>query len=136
MASVLANGGGYYPAFAYVEEARRMGLDIRLPDINASAATWSAEGPPGAALDQLRAIRIGLSQIGEVASATVEHILAERACAGPFASLTDFCARVSLGVAEVHRLIDAGCFDRFDLTRPAGLLRARLALTAWRLLDH
>ena len=131
MASVLANGGGYYPAFAYVEEARRMGLDIRLPDINASAATWSAEGPPGAALDQLRAIRIGLSQIGEVASATVEHILAERACAGPFASLTDFCARVSLGVAEVHRLIDAGCFDRFDLTRPQAKWKAEIAIRGW-----
>jgi DNA polymerase III alpha subunit len=131
MASVLANGGGYYPAFAYVEEARRMGLDIRLPDINASAATWSAEGPPGAALAELRAIRIGLSQIGEVAAATVERILAERARAGPFASLTEFCARVSLGVAEVHRLIDTGCFDRFDLTRPQAKWKAEIAIRGW-----
>lgn len=131
MASVLANGGGFYPAFAYVEEARRLGLDIRLPDINASAETWSAEGPPGAGLADFRAIRVGLSQIGEVASATVERVLAERGRGGPFASLSDFCARVPLGVPEVHRLIDTGCFDRFDLTRPQAKWKAEIVLRGW-----
>jgi DNA polymerase III alpha subunit len=131
MASVLANGGGYYPAFAYVEEARRMGLDIRLPDINASAETWSAEGPPGTGIADARAIRVGLSQIGEVTGATVERVLDERARGGPFASLSDFCARIPLGVPEVHRLIDAGCFDRFDLTRPQAKWKAEIALRGW-----
>ncbi|HEY7472819.1 MAG TPA: DNA polymerase III subunit alpha [Gemmatimonadota bacterium] len=131
MASVLANGGGYYPAFAYVEEARRMDLDIRLPDINASAGTWSAEAPPGAEIAEARAIRAGLSQIGEVAAATVERVLAERARGGAFASLSDFCARVPLGVPEAHRLIDAGCFDRFDLTRPQAKWKAEIALRGW-----
>ena len=131
MASVLANGGGYYPAFAYVEEARRMGLDIRLPDINASAETWSAEGPLGAGLAGARAIRVGLTQIGEVTGATVERVLDARAREGPFASLSDFCVRVPLGVTEVHRLIDAGCFDRFDLTRPQAKWKAEIALRGW-----
>jgi DNA-directed DNA polymerase III PolC len=131
MASVLANGGGYYPAFAYVEEARRMGIEIRLPDINASAETWSAEGAPDADPADSSAIRVGLSQIGEVAAATVERILAERKRGGPFASLTDFCARAPLGVTEVHRLIDAGCFDRFDLTRPQAKWKAEIALRGW-----
>jgi DNA polymerase III alpha subunit len=130
MASVLANGGGYYPAFAYVEEARRMGIEIRLPDINASAGTWSAEGA-GADPADSNAIRVGLSQIGEVASATVERVLAERKRGGAFASLTDFCARLPLGVTEVHRLIDAGCFDRFDLTRPQAKWKAEIALRGW-----
>jgi len=131
MASVLANGGGFYPAFAYVEEARRMGVEIRLPDINASAATWSAEGARGAGLAEAGAIRAGLSQIGEVAAATVERVLAEREGGGPFASLSDFCARVPLGVIEAHRLIDAGCFDRFDLTRPQAKWKAEIALRGW-----
>ena len=131
MASVLANGGGYYPAFAYVEEARRMELDIRLPDINASGETWSAEGPPGTGLADACAIRAGLSQIGEVAAATVERVLSERSHGGQFASLSDFCARVPLGVSEVHRLIDAGCFDRFDLTRPQAKWKAEIALRGW-----
>jgi DNA-directed DNA polymerase III PolC len=131
MASVLANGGGFYPAFAYVEEARRMGLDIRLPDINASEEAWSAEGPPGARLADLRAIRVGLSQVGEVAAASIERVLAERARGGLFASLSEFCTRVPLGVSDVHRLIDAGCFDRFDLTRPQAKWKAEIALRGW-----
>ncbi|MFN2382842.1 MAG: DNA polymerase III subunit alpha [Gemmatimonadota bacterium] len=129
MAAVLANGGGFYPAFAYVEEARRLGLAIRLPDINRSAATWSAEsaGPGGGA----GAIRAGFGQIGELPETTVARILGERARGGPFIALGDFCARVPVSVTDAHRLIDAGCFDAFDLTRPQAKCRAELALQGW-----
>jgi DNA-directed DNA polymerase III PolC len=122
MASVLANGGGYYPAFAYVEETRRMGLEIRLPDVNRSAATWWAEGEG--------AIRCGLGQVAEVEAATVERILADRK-RGPFLSLADFCRRVPIGVAEIHRLIDVGCFDAFDLTRPQAKWKAEMTIRGW-----
>ncbi|HUP18878.1 MAG TPA: DNA polymerase III subunit alpha, partial [Gemmatimonadota bacterium] len=140
MASVLANGGGYYPAFAYVEEARRMGLEIRLPDVNRSGATWIAEGepggwraepPPGGRTADARAIRAGLGQVGEVEVRTVEAVLAERARGGPFVSLSNFCARVAIGVPEIHRLIDAGAFDAFDLTRPQAKWKAELLLRGW-----
>lgn len=131
MASVLANGGGFYPAFAYVEEARRMGLDVRLPDVNRSGATWRAEVPPGGTLADARAIRPGLGQIAEVETATVERILAERERGGAFVSLGDFCGRVSVGIPELHRLIDAGCFDAFDLTRPQAKWRAETLLRGW-----
>ncbi|HUP01814.1 MAG TPA: DNA polymerase III subunit alpha [Gemmatimonadota bacterium] len=128
MASVLANGGGFYAAFAYVEEARRMGLEIRLPDVNKSGATWRAEGSG--------AIRAGLEQVAEVHAATVEGILAERAGGGAFVSLGDFCARVTTRLAgarvpEIHRLIDAGCFDAFDLTRPQAKWKAEVTLRGW-----
>ena len=36
IAAVLTNQGGYYSAFAYVSEARRMGLKVLLPDVNES----------------------------------------------------------------------------------------------------
>ena len=123
MASVLANGGGYYPAFAYVEEARRMGLEIRLPDINKSGATWKAEGES--------AIRCGLGQVAEVEAATVERVLAERKAHGPFVSLADFCRRVPIGVPEIHRLIDVGGFDAFDLTRPQAKWKAEMTIRGW-----
>ncbi len=123
MASVLANGGGFYPAFAYVEEARRMGLEIRLPDVNRSDATWRAEGP--------RAIRAGLGQVADVQTATVERILAEREGGGAFLSLAEFCARLPLGVPEAQRLIDAGCFDAFDLTRPQAKWKVETTLRGW-----
>jgi error-prone DNA polymerase len=129
MASVLANGGGYYPAFAYVEEARRMGLDIRLPDVNLSGATWKAEvDTPGTSLARSRAIRAGLGQIAGLEAKTVAWILAERARAGPFLSLAEALARVAIPLAEVHQLIDVGAFDAFDLTRPQAKWKAELLL--------
>ena len=130
LAATLANGGGYYPAFAYVEEARRTGLEIRLPDVNRSGATWRAEDPDGRAAGEAapvaaaRAIRAGLGQIAEVEAETVERILAEREARGAFASLADFRVRVPLGLAELYRLVDAGCFDAFDLTRPQAKWKA------------
>ncbi|VAX16168.1 DNA polymerase III alpha subunit [hydrothermal vent metagenome] len=36
MAAVIANHGGFYGAAAYIEEARRLGLDILPPDVNKS----------------------------------------------------------------------------------------------------
>ncbi|MBC8278478.1 MAG: DNA polymerase III subunit alpha [FCB group bacterium] len=36
MAAVLANGGGFYSPAAYIEEAKRMGVKIELPDVNLS----------------------------------------------------------------------------------------------------
>ena len=36
MAAVLANGGGFYGPAAYIEEAKRMGVKVLLPDVNLS----------------------------------------------------------------------------------------------------
>ncbi len=36
MAAVISNQGGFYSPFAYVSEARRMGLTIAPPDVNRS----------------------------------------------------------------------------------------------------
>src|SRR5207245_5583226 len=44
MAAVLSNGGGYYSTFAYVSECRRMGLEVRLPDVNDSDAAYTGRG--------------------------------------------------------------------------------------------
>ncbi|MEP6745741.1 MAG: DNA polymerase III subunit alpha, partial [Gemmatimonadota bacterium] len=42
ISAVLANGGGFYRPFAYVAEARRMGLRILPPDVN--AGRWETHG--------------------------------------------------------------------------------------------
>ena len=41
MAAVLANGGGFYHPEVYVNEARRLGLRVLPPDVNAGAAGWT-----------------------------------------------------------------------------------------------
>ena len=54
IAAVISNQGGFYSAFAYLSEARRMGLAILPPDVNASDWAYGGEG------DRLR---IGLMQV-------------------------------------------------------------------------
>ena len=47
IAAVLTNQGGYYSSFAYVSEARRMGLRVLLPDVNESRkAYWGKDQDP------------------------------------------------------------------------------------------
>src|SRR3989454_3503775 len=41
VAAVISNGGGYYSAFAYVSEPRRMGLAVLLPDVNESRREYT-----------------------------------------------------------------------------------------------
>ena len=54
MASVLANGGGFYQPAAYVSEARRMGLRVLPPSVNPS--TGSGQAPSGSSSPALNAV--------------------------------------------------------------------------------
>lgn len=112
-AAVLANGGGFYGAAAYVLEARRWGIPVRLPHINRSGRDFAAEG---------RAVRVGLARVRDLNAATVDRILAARR-AGPFVSFVDFLARVPAERIEVERLIRCGALDCFEFSRPELLWR-------------
>lgn len=108
MAAVLSNQGGYYTTFAYVSEARRMGLSVLGPDINESEIKYTAG--PGR-------IRCGLMQVKGVHEACLAAIVRERAAGGPFRSLADFMARTRVHAADAERLIRAGAFDSLDPNR-------------------
>jgi error-prone DNA polymerase len=117
MAAVISNEGGFYPTFAYVSEARRMGIEFLSPDINDS--DW-AYRPTG------KDIRVGFMQIKGLERAWIDKVVAERKSAGAFRSLNDFHARTHPGLAALRLLIKAGCFDAIagGLARPALLWRA------------
>ena len=55
MAGVISNQGGYYSTFAYVSEARRMGLEVLPPDANESEKAWSGRTVRGAEGEERRA---------------------------------------------------------------------------------
>jgi error-prone DNA polymerase len=116
IAAVVSNQGGYYSAFAYLSEGRRMGLTILPPDINASAWAYSGSGTT---------VRVGLMQIKGLQEDLAKRIIAERELQGPYRSLSDFLSRVKLDYAQAKLLIKAGCFDSIagELTRPALLWR-------------
>jgi len=116
VAAVVSNQGGYYSAFAYLSEGRRMGLTILPPDINASVWAYTGSGTT---------IRVGLMQIKGLHEELAQQIIAEREAHGPYRSLSDFLSRVKLDYSQAKLLIKAGCFDSIagDLTRPALLWR-------------
>lgn len=119
MGAVLRNGGGYYSTFAYLAEARRMGLKLLPPCVNASGSTFAGRGG---------AVRVGLSQVRGVHGETVRRILAERAARGPFASFEDFATRVRPEPAELEALARAGALDALPdgMNRPERLRAAAL----------
>lgn len=104
-ASVITNQGGFYPAIAYLGDARRHRLVVRGPDVNASQWPFSGEGEQG--------LRVGLMQVKGAREAEVRALLTERETRGPFESLAELLHRVALSVPTVEALASAGAFDRW-----------------------
>jgi error-prone DNA polymerase len=119
MASVISNGGGYYSAFGYLSEARRMGLEILPPHINESEIKYTGKG---------KEIRVGLMQLKELSKEGAAFVVHERSKHGPFAGFHNFLLRTAAHVhlQDVRVLIKAGCFDGIahGATRPALMWQA------------
>jgi DNA polymerase-3 subunit alpha/error-prone DNA polymerase len=101
MAAVISNQGGFYSTFAYVSEARRMGLEILPPDVNESEIRWKGSGGK---------IRVGLLSVAELGRDTQRRIVETRK-ARPYRNLSDFLQRVEPEQPEAASLIQAGGFD-------------------------
>ncbi|GKS57190.1 DNA-directed DNA polymerase [Nitrospira sp.] len=116
MAAVISNQGGYYSAYAYMSESRRMGLTIAPPDVNASE--WAYTGCD-------RTIRIGLMQIKSFPETVGKKIVEERTANGVYHSFQDLLARVPMETRHARSLVRSGCCDSIagELTRPALLWR-------------
>jgi DNA polymerase III alpha subunit len=118
-AAVLANGGGFYAPFAYVAEARRAGVTILPPDVNASAA--GTTGKDGV-------IRIGFQFIKGLSAEAVERILVGRSesrkvgkCErSDYRDLPDLRQRTALKPDDLRLLVKVGALDSIanGMTRP------------------
>jgi DNA polymerase III subunit alpha len=82
---------------AAVAECRRMGIEVRPPDVHRSDVEFTVEG---------QAIRFGLLAIKNVGQSAIESIIAGRQDGGPFRSLRDFFERVDLRLVN-SRVIEA-----------------------------
>jgi error-prone DNA polymerase len=105
MAAVISNQGGFYSTFAYVSEARRLGLTLAGPDVNRSAVRWHGRD---------RLLRVGLMAVKGLGNETARRI-AERA---PFSSVNDFLERVQPDEDETRALILCGALDELNPTIP------------------
>jgi error-prone DNA polymerase len=102
IAGVLSNEGGYYAPFAYIAEARRMGLEILPPDVNASDVAYVGQG---------RTLRIGLMALKGLTAAGLAALTAEKERGGPYASLDDLRRRTGLTPGDLRVLVQAGACD-------------------------
>ena len=123
LAAMCSAGAGFYHVSAYVEEAKRWGIAVRLPSVNHSRMEYTAEvGKNGQ-----RALRVGLMQVRGLRVETTTAILRARKEGGAFRSLEDFLHRVTVECDEIQGLIKCGAFDEVcNMTRPAMLWRWNL----------
>ena len=107
---------GFYAPDVLITDARRHGIAVLGPDINASLATCSLEAAPGSdRLTLSHAIRMGLSYVHELGPVQQELIVQRRD--RPFRSLRDFCHRTRLPRRVIENLIRSGAMDSLGRSR-------------------
>jgi DNA polymerase-3 subunit alpha len=132
----------------YIEEARRMGIEVLPPDVNESQVFFApAAAAPAPSNGQsqgqppLAGIRFGLAAIKGVGEVAVQSILAARQAGGKFRSLSDLCERVdnrAVNRRVIEALIRCGACDGFGRTRAtlAAQLERTLARAATIIADR
>ena len=95
----------------YIDECKRLKIDILKPDINRSYTRFTVDEGK---------IRFGLGSIKNVGVAAVDTIVKNREEHGEYKNFTDFCERMegeAVNKKCIESLIKAGAFDCFEETR-------------------
>ncbi|MGW6692378.1 error-prone DNA polymerase [Rhodococcus sp. NPDC054953] len=111
---------GFYSPQSLVADARRHGVVVHGPDVNASGANAGLEG--GGA-----EVRLGLGAVRHIGTALAERIVTARQEGGPYASLLDLTGRVELTTAQAESLATAGALAGVAGTRRQALWAAGAA---------
>jgi DNA polymerase-3 subunit alpha len=109
MAAVLTHSQNNIEKITFfLEECRRMGLNVKSPDINESELNF--------AVNKKGDIRYGLGAVKGVGEAAVENLIIERDANGPFATIFDFMRRMNLRTVNkrvMESMVMAGAFDEY-----------------------
>ncbi len=115
MAAVLSNNmNDIKQVTFFMEECKRMGLEVLGPDVNESYYKF--------AVNKEGAVRFGMGAIKGVGRSAVETIVEERKANGTFRSVFDLAKRIDLRAANkkaFENLALAGGFDSFGNTHRA-----------------
>ncbi len=112
MAAVLNNQNNMEKITFFMEECRRMGVEVLGPDINESDLAFTA--------NRKGVIRFGLTGVKGVGEKAVESIIEERKERGPYKTVYDFAQRSntrSVNRKSYENLVYGGAFDEFGLNR-------------------
>jgi error-prone DNA polymerase len=113
---------GFYSPQSLVADARRHGVAVHGPDVNASLAHATLENAG-------TEVRLGLGGVRHIGDDLAEKLVEERKANGPFASLLDLTSRVQLSVPQTEALATAGALSCFGLSRREALWAAGAAAT-------
>jgi DNA polymerase-3 subunit alpha len=112
MAAVLNNQNNMEKITFFMEECRRMGVQVLGPDINESDMAF--------AVNKKGQVRFGLTGVKGVGDKAVESIIEERKERGPYKSVYDFAQRSntrSVNRKSYENLVYGGAFDEFEISR-------------------
>lgn len=95
----------------YIEECRRLDIQVLPPDVNESLVNFTVVGEK---------IRFGLAAVKNVGRGAIENIIAARKNSGLFSSFQDFCDRVDhrqVSKRVLESLIKGGALDSMGANR-------------------
>jgi DNA polymerase-3 subunit alpha len=115
------------------QEAARLGIEVRAPDINRSQAPFSCDVREGGG----GVIYYALAAVKNVGRQAMDHVVKVREEGGPFRSLADFARRIDprlVNKRAFESLVKAGAFEalnknRRQLVQSADLILASAART-------
>lgn len=119
MVSVLNNYGGFYSRKVYVNEARKTGAKINLPEINSSDYKTVIYG---------NEIYLGFDGILNLETDLAQLIISERKNNGDYISPENFAIRTGIGLEQFVLLIRCGAFREFNPNKKELLWEAHLLL--------
>jgi error-prone DNA polymerase len=132
---------GFWSPQTLVADARRHGVVVRSPDVNASGAasvlearTATGGAPPhegGEGDGERSAVRLGLSYVRHLGDDLAKRIAAGR----PYADVEDLVRRTGVTTPQAEALATAGAFDCFGLSRRQALWSAGALAQAGPALD-
>src|SRR2546422_1050400 len=113
---------GFYSLDVLGRDAERNGVEIRLPDVNASDVWCTIEKGAGSREQgavHSDAVRVGLGFVRDWSEETATAVVIERERRGPYASIGDFVRRAppKLKRTAIEHLVWVGGCDGFGLTR-------------------
>jgi error-prone DNA polymerase len=130
---------GFYSPQTLVDDARRHGVEVRRPDINASGvkatlettpttrfaaepgeppSRWGIGGP---------SVRLGLDQVRSLGTDVATRIVTARDADGPYTDMADLARRARLTSGHLEALATADAFACFGLDRRRALWTAGAA---------
>ena len=133
---------GFYSPQSLVQDAKRHGVEVRGPDLNASGAVATLEPPTACATGtadtavpvaqvaytgpgpEQPALRLGLSSVRTIGDDLASQIVGVRVQDGAYTSMADLVRRTGVSTEQVEALATAGAFACLDLSRRGALWAA------------